>query len=337
MDQEELQERLWPIFLPTIATEAMRVREKGTRFVHYTSAESAFAILRSGRMLLRNATLMNDFSEVQHGLHCLGHAYNGSGAGERLKTFLRSMQQDLPEILEATFNETEFDLRGETYLISISEHGDGEEGDSFEDALGRLSMWRAYAPKDGVALVFNNAPFLTESNALNAYSCPVTYASVEDYVRVFSTLVEGIEREADFLRNVVGPQGVLQNLVNTFRFATVSTKHPSFREEREWRVIYSPTLLERQGLMTQEQTEKIPTEVMCLRGVPQRVYSIPFQNHPDEGFVGATIPELFDRVLIGPTSDAYAIGNAMVAELKRCGVTDADARVFITGIPLRHS
>ena len=286
-------------------------------------------------MLLRNATLMNDFSEVQHGLACLTAAY-ASEAGERLKTFLRSLQPDLVDILEATFNDTILDLRGETYLISISEHGDGEDGDEFEDALGRLSMWRAYAPKDGVALVFKNTPFLTESNALNAYSCPVTYATVDEYVKVFTTLVDGIEREADLLRNVIGPKGVLDNLVNAFRFSSVSTKHPSFREEREWRVIYSPTLLARQELLTDAQMAKIPTDIMCLRGVPQRVYAIPFANHPDEGFIGATIPEIFDRVLIGPTRDAYAIGQAMVAELRRCGVTDADAKVFITGIPLRQ-
>lgn len=266
MDQEELQERLWTLFLPNIATQATRVRSNGTRFVHYTSAEGAIAILRSGRMLLRNATLMNDFSEVQHGLACLTEAYN-SEAGEKLKTFLKSLQPDLVKILEATFNDTTLDLRGETYLISISEHGDGDDGDAFEDALGRLSMWRAYAPKNGVALVFNNTPFMTDSNALNAYSCPVTYATVKEYSQLFAGLVDGIIREAEFLRNVVGPQAVLDNLLNTFRFATVSTKHPSFREEREWRVIYSPTLLQRHNQLTDEQMIKIPTESLTEKEV----------------------------------------------------------------------
>ena len=88
--------------------------------------------------------------------------------------------------------------------------------------------------------------------------------------------------------------------------------------------------------MDDAQRGRIPTEIMCLGGVPQRVYAIPFENHPDEGFVGATVPELFDRVLIGPTSDGYAIGQALVAELDRCGVPDAGNRVFVTGIPLRH-
>ena len=333
MNVTETEERLWSLFQPESAKQLIRVRSNGTRFVHYTSAESGLAIMRSGRMLLRNSTLMNDFSEVQHGLDCLTSAYRRA-SGDKLKRLLRTIQPDLPEVLESAFDSTILDLRTETYLISISEHGDANEGDQFEDRLGRLSMWRAYAQKDGIAFVFNNGPFLTETNALNAYSCPVVYASVDAYSEHFATLVDGIEAELQLLQKY-GGHWALENLLLAFRFAAQSTKHPSFREEREWRVIYSPTLLETQGLMDDQQKAKIPTEVMCLRGVPQRVYAIPFVNYPDEGFVGATIPELVDRILVGPTSDAYAIAQAFVAELEDCGVEDAIDRVVVTGIPLR--
>lgn len=330
---DELTERLWALFQPETAKQAKRVRENGTRFVHYTSGEGGLAILRSKRMLLRNSTLMNDFSEVQHGLDCLSTAYAGP-SGDKLKGLLKTIQPDLPEIFEANFNSGVLDLRGETYLISISEHGDAEEGDDFEDRLGRLSMWRAYAQKDGIAFVFNNRPFLTETNALNAFSCPVVYASIEDYESRFAALVDGIEAELPLLQQY-GGRWVHENLLLAFRFAAQSTKHPSFREEREWRVIYSPTLLDAQGQMDEAQKAKIPTEVMCLRGVPQRIYAIPFVNHPEEGFVGATIPELIDRILIGPSNDAYAIAQAFVSELEDCGVENASERVIVTGIPLR--
>ncbi len=52
-------------------------------------------------MLLRNSSLMNDFSEVRYGFNCLVAAYNGS-VGDRLKIALRAVQEDLPEILEGT-------------------------------------------------------------------------------------------------------------------------------------------------------------------------------------------------------------------------------------------
>lgn len=330
---EGLNERLWSLFQPETARQMKRVREHGIRFVHYTSAESGLAILRSQRVFLRNSTLMNDFSEVQHGLNCLFAAYAGP-SGEKLKGLLNTIQADLPEILEANFNSSLQALRGETYLISISEHGDADEGDGFEDGLGRLSMWRAYAQKDGIAFVFNNQPFLIETNALNAYSSPVMYANPEDYAGHFAALVDGIEAELPLLQEY-GGHWVHENLLHAFRFAAQSTKHPSFREEKEWRVIYSPNLLETQGLMDDAQKAKIPTEIKCLGGVPQRIYAIPFVNHPEEGFVGATIPELVDRILIGPSNDAYAIAQAFVAELEDSGVENASERVVVTGIPLR--
>ena len=331
--EPEVIERIWKIFFPEANSQVERLRAQGTRFVHYTSAESGMKILGSNQMLLRNSTMMNDFSEVQYGMNSLNTAYEGP-LGERLKTAMRVVQNDLPEIVQESFNEQFADVRAETYLVSISEHGDPEHGDQLEDAFGRLSMWRAYANQNGIALVFKNAPFLTESNALNAFTSPVIYTTSDSYHQYFEKFVSGIETEIDLIA-LAGGQFFHDNLINAFRLAVQSTKHPSFREEREWRVIYSPTLLQRQGLLTPDQLEKIPTQIMTLNGVPQRVYAIPFRNYPDEGFVGATIPELIDRILIGPSPDAYPIAQAFVAELNRCGVEDAHERVWITGVPLR--
>jgi hypothetical protein len=329
-DQEQqLTQKLTQIFVPHAMREMERVRQAGIRFYHYTSADTGLKILRSERMLLRNSTLMNDFSEVRHGWNCLLAAYN-SPLGDRLKAALRVVQNDLPEILEANFNGRIIDVLNETYLMSVSEHDNGHE-----DKFGRLSMWRAYAPKDGVAFIMNNGPFLCESHALNAFTSPVAYAMPEDFQPAFQEVVDSIERNVEMLKPL-GGQFVYDTLMGTFRLAVQSTKHPSFKEEREWRVIYSPTLLQRDGELTEKQLTRVPTEIMSLGGVPQRVYAIPFRNHPEDGFVGATVPELLDRVLIGPSQDSYAIAQAFVAELTRLNVPGAHTKVVITGIPLRH-
>lgn len=323
MDEDAAQD----IFLPHAMAEVQRVRDNCVRFVHYTSAESALKILRSKRMLLRNSVLMNDFSEVQHGMACLAHAWGGKD-GLRLKALMQDVQPDLPLIFENNFNALFSDLRSETYLLSISEHG----GDA-EDAFGRLSMWRAYARKDGVAFVMRNTPFVSESNALQAFTSPVVYRTPDTFLPLFEQLVNSIESRAADIRPL-GGQWLHETLMLAFRFAVQSTKHPSFAEEREWRVIYTPSVLEQTGLMTDEQRRRIPSEVMCLGGVPQRVYAIPFADYPEEGFVGATIPALLDRILIGPSQDAYVIAQAIQSELIAAGV--AEPRVEITGIPLRH-
>lgn len=325
------------IFIPHAVREMERVREKGIRFAHYTSADTGLKILRSGEMLLRNSTLMNDFSEIRHGWDCLLQAYNGP-LGSRLQIALRAVQQDLPEILQGNFNAQIYDVMSETYLLSLSEHGDldgGADGDDHEDKFGRLSMWRAYAPKNGIAFILNNAPFLGESEALGAFTSPVAYAMPDGFQPAFEEIVEAIEKNIELIKPL-GGQYVHSFLMNAFRFAVQSTKHPSFKEEREWRVIYAPSLLHREQRLTEQQMARVPTRIMSLGEVPQRVFAIPFVDYPDEGFVGATIPSLLNRVLIGPSQDSHAIRQAFVSELLQLNVADAESKVVITGVPLRH-
>ena len=327
MDEQQL--KLMQIFMPRALQELQRLRSENIRFVHYTSADNALKILCSKRMLMRNSLLMNDFSEIQHGLECLRAAYHGVD-GERLKNLMKMVQADLPEIFESNFDEQFRDIENETYLISISEHG-GE----IEDQFGRLSMWRAYAPKNGVAFIFNNAPFSAESEALNAFSSPVLYANPAEFCLEFCEVVDAIEANLDYIKSYGGELLHLM-LMFAFRCAVQSTKHPSFSEEREWRVIYSPKLLEKEGKMDAQQKERLPAEIMSLGGVPQRVHAIPFVDYPDEGFKGATVPDLIEKILIGPSQDAWPIAEAFVAELDRLGVADAKSKVIVTGIPLRH-
>jgi hypothetical protein len=151
---------------------------------------------------------------------------------------------------------------------------------------------------------------------------------------LFDEMVSGIEANLEELKKL-GGQFLHDYVMLAFRFAVQSTKHPSFAEEREWRVLYTPTILSRRGDLTEEQARRIPTQIACIKGVPQRIYEVPFVNYPDEGFAGATPPELLDRVLVGPSVDAYAIAQAFLSELIRLQVPDADQKVTITGIPLR--
>ncbi|MXP42537.1 DUF2971 domain-containing protein [Altererythrobacter soli] len=331
---EDNYDRIWKALHPETDRQVTRIRQDGTRFVHYTSAESAVAILRSGRMLLRNSSLLNDFSEVEHGRACLAHAQLNSSAGEKLNSLMCGVQADLPDLFAQTYSQIFSAMKSDTYLLSVSEHGDREHGDEFEDEFGRLSMWRAYANRNGVAFVFNNSPFVTESNALNAFTSPVVYATPESFEPHFAEVVDGLESCMD----IVAPLGgafLLELLIGAFRFATQSTKHPAFREEREWRIIYNPTMLRSDPPVWQQQLERVPEDIRTIGGVPQRVHAIPFKNYPDEGFVGATIPEILDRVLVGPSPDAHAIAQALIAELKSVGVFDAVDRVILTNIPLR--
>lgn len=146
--------------------------QSGTRFVHYTTADTAMRIFEHQEIWMRNALVMNDFMEIEHGFECLNAAYKKNK--EFVKKTLGDLFLDIPEKLEQLFNQWLPHLRTETYIASVSEHGNQISGND-EDSIGRLSMWRAYGGTTGVAIVMNNGPFLRPSEALGAYTSPVAY------------------------------------------------------------------------------------------------------------------------------------------------------------------
>jgi hypothetical protein len=311
--------RLTNLLMPYAMRKQVYIKRRNARFVHYTSAEVAISILTNSTVWMRNAVTMNDFLEVEHGKRCLFSAYK-SPAGIKLREILNGTEAGLDKRLEELFNAWLEELETQTFLTCFSEHRD------CEDTLGRLSMWRAYGGSNGVALVFNNSPFLAPTDALKAYSSPVAYLDVEAFEQSFSQIVEGLVSEWEFLQRF-GAEGIIRSLFVTFRFAVLCTKHPGFREEREWRVLYSPAY---------ESSKHIKHDVEIVRGVPQQVYKIPLKNIPDEGFVGAELPDLLDRIIIGPTDNQLPMLHAFRSILKEMGVNDPDSKVAVSAIPLRQ-
>jgi hypothetical protein len=72
-----------------------------------------------------------------------------------------------------------------------------------------------------------------------------------------------------------------------------------------------------------------------IGGIPQPIYKIPLKDIPEEGFVGAEIPALIERIIIGPTQFPLVTYEAFVELLSKAGVAEAQKKVFISDIPLR--
>jgi Protein of unknown function (DUF2971) len=209
----------------------------------------------------------------------------------------------------------------DTYLTCISEHRNKE------DPFGRLSMWRGYGETTGVALVMNNSPFLTPSDALKAYTSPVAYPDQKEFEKQFGRVVNNIESEIDFLKQK-DRQLVKNYLFRMLVFAAVSTKHPGFEEEKEWRIVYFPRL---------EKSDYLVKDIQVIQGVPQPIYKIPLKDIPDEVLAGAKIPALINRIIIGPTKyPPQAIWEAFRDLLAEAGVENPDDRVVASEIPLRQ-
>ncbi len=266
---------------------------------------------------MRQSSCMNDYMEVEHGFRCLNAAYGTYR--DRIQTALDGAFPGFCEKLEARFNSWLPHIRSDSYICCVSEH------DLDEDVIGRLSMWRAYGTRAGVGIVMNGAPFLRPTDALRAYTSPVAYLSSHQFESEFASLVERLEQNRDRIASL-GEEMTIAYIFSTFRSAIVCTKHPGFREEREWRVVHSPLF---------EKSERIRTDVQTVGGTPQPICKIPLKDCPEEGLHGIEIPSLVDRIIIGPTQYPLAVYQAFVELLTQAGVTNAGQRVKISDIPLR--
>jgi hypothetical protein len=159
---------------------------------------------------------------------------------------------------------------------------------------------------------------------------PVGYFISAVFHRRFTDVVSRIDAEQSFLRGI-GRDAVRTRLFNMFLFAATCTKHPGFHEELEWRVTHNPDLHP-----SPHPTKSIET----IRGVQQPVYKIALHNIPaalpTERLDGIEIPQLVERVIIGPTQFPTAICEALITALSDAGVHDAARRVVISDIPLRQ-
>jgi hypothetical protein len=313
-------ERLTSIFFPHNQRRTAAVKSTGDRFAYYTTAQTAERILTSRKIWFRNAVVMNDFKEIDHGLECLYDAYRGP-AGEAMDIALSSCFPELPDDVRALFNRWAPLIRTDSYLFCLSEHP------AHEDARGRLSMWRAYGGSTGVALILNGAVMHASSNVLGAYSSPVFYGDSNEFAEELTSVARQIQAEAEYLRSL-GKETVTKMVLIMLHFAVLCTKHPGFREEMEWRVIASPMLFP--GGRRQHCVE-------VVREVPQLVVKVDLEDDPEGGLTGLALPQLIDRIIIGPCELPVVTAMAFQRLLADAGVPDAESRVVVTDIPLRHN
>lgn len=317
--QSTLEEQINRLLFPYAVRKRNELSEKKLKLVHYTSAEAAAAIISNGNIWMRNAVTMNDFSEVEHGLVCLRRAWSEHPAGAQLRGTLDAIHAGLSEDLARDFDAHRQDMRLSTYLTCLSEHPE------VENAHGRLSMWRAYGGSNGVALVLNLTPFEAETDKLAAYSSPVAYLENTEMADQISEVATNIGNNFELFRALTKDQ-LKSVVVQSFRFAALCTKHPGFKEEAEWRVIYSPNI---------RRSPAIFESVENIRGVPQVVQKIPLVNDPENGLHSADIPGLIHKIIIGPTQQPLVLYQALYNLLRDAGVENPGERLIVSGTPLR--
>ena len=154
----------------------------------------------------------------------------------------------------------------------------------------------------------------------------VAYFSEDQLLAEFDQVLHNIKENRDFLREAL-PNELLAHMAYRWLMITiVSLKHKGFFEEDAWRLIYSPT---------QYVSTHMEQETITLDGIPQLIYKLPLINKPDQNISGIEIPELLDRIIIGPTPYASTIFESILKELIKLGVENANQKIFVSDIPIR--
>lgn len=291
---------------------------KPNRLAHYTTAENAIKIIKSKKLWLRNTRFMDDYSEVKHGQELLWNYLRNDNWSNRdkLQTALKKCGVELEFLLN--FEEFWEQVGKDTYICCFSEHT------TKDDEHGRLSMWRAFS-KDmaAVAIIFKYPPD-SAAKSLPIILSPVLYEQKE-FITEFDKLINSIDNNIGYLSEKLKPEEIAEWVYWTLVMAVVSLKHPSFSEEREWRLVHLPAHFR----------NKLESQTETIRGIPQVIYKFNFQNDLEKGISGTELNELVDSVVIGPSQFADAIRESLILEMTSAGIEDAANKVFFSNIPLR--
>lgn len=316
---EPEHEHLLSVFFPQLLDRLKTVVDNDFKFVQYTNADAAMKILQSEEVWLRNIRCMNDYSEVEHGIRCIVEAVKDKTLGGKFNLLLENIQPGFSQEFIGRFNSWLPHFRANTYIACVSEHP------KEEDKYGRLSMWRAYGSNNPVALVMNNLAFRAETNAFEAYTYPVLYLDNKGFKDEFASMLNRLQENIDFIKGLSLEQ-VDRYLFFVLKVYALCVKHPGFNEEREWRIVYTPTMA---------SSDRVLSSIESIQGVPQMVHKIPLANIPEENFHGATISELIHKVIIGPCEHSLILHTAFMHLLADAGCEQSEKLVHISNVPLR--
>jgi hypothetical protein len=321
--------RCFSIFMPHAAREtANAINSESFDFAHYTSADTLMRILDGGsennppKIWMRNARAMNDVEEVRHGYRRIEASLNRDDRNKRLVEALESVNQEAAQQAFYIFRSHFENHLDQTYITCMTTH------DELENKIGRLSMWREYGKGSvGVAVVLNKAPFLTPSDALGAYTSPVAYHTDHELDADIETVIQNVNENREWLQSI-DPDLVKENIFGMLSFGVTCLKHPGFREEREWRIIFNPKMRDKGAIPKIRQT---------VNGAPQNIYTLQMKDilTENDSLTGITPDALIKRVIIGPAQSQVMVREAIAEALTHAGVTNAHERVFLSDIPLR--
>lgn len=309
------------IFNPGIIDLYEKIADENSNlnFAHYTSAETAFKIIKNQEVWFRNVSMLNDFSEVQYGMKFLKE-YFMSDDGAKFISILNTISPETFDKISKRIGISEMHWRFETYIACLSLHDSNNE-----DINGRLSMWRAYGD---TAIVINENPLMKFTDAIKVFSFPVSYFTKSQFFGHLSNVLKSIEANQVYLRSI-HPDRLNELISSLFFRLCIGVKHPGFEEEKEWRVYYQPTMF------PENPSKVMKEELECIGGIPQKIYKLQLMSSDDPELDVIDFRNDLHKIIIGPTSYPGMIAKVFHQQLKHINVENSETKISISDIPLR--
>lgn len=289
----------------------MDVWSRNIRFAHYTTESTLTKIIKNKEIWLRNTSRMNDSMEIKYGVIGMEKALSINGNADRFRTFLMYVFDGDTRYVDKIVNiipERGYIDQYITYIACLSEHH--MQPDDHEDKYGRLSMWRAYGNKSGVAMLFKPEILKLEGGVI-AFS-PVEYWEQDEITKAVTDKINFLCHHERDIREYIRKDSNHKNaflrvMIQMLLFAVISIKHPSFAEEKEWRLIYNPTTSDALSLAN----GVVDSEVVEIRGSLEKIYKI----HLSDG--DYKLGNLLDSIMIGPNNHPLVTKVAIEELLKK--------------------
>jgi hypothetical protein len=314
--------RLISAIAPHSILRVQEVLERDSKFFHYTSVEAAKNIVENNSIWLRNARLMDDYSEIKHGMDAALEYFDSEAANPFWNT-LENAHPNITGKIKKYFWGHKNNILDHTYITCISEQKTQSELQN-----GRKYMWQHYG--QNLAIVINPGPSLRSSNALDTWTYPVIYTGDSSESRnYFQKTTDGVVANFDLI-NSMCYDDVFHMVFFTLVGYCIALKRNDFSEEREWRIAHCPKIW---------PNEKMQNTRVDRNGSTEEVYLLPFKNSPEEELTGATLPELVETVILGPMDDnAYKNNRDKLIEIMRkANIPNPEEKIVRSSIILSDS
>jgi len=288
--------------------------KSGKKLAYYTTADTALKVIRGQSIWMRNASLMNDFQEIEYGRSSLCEIW--ADREDEIKNILTDIHADLFEKIVVQWNEIDRALSVDTYLLSLSEYDDNDRG--------RLSMWRGYGgDKAGVAFVFE--PELLGTISMNELF-PVNYGK-EDFRRQIDAIVKNLT-DLKIKAFPISPDIIAKDITKAMQDIVLTTKHPGFQEESEWRAIVNSELA---------KWASDSLEVVSIRGIPEKIFKVGAVADSALELQNSNLNKLIYKIIVGPCRHPEHLAQALASALsEKESTNELIDKIHISDIPLRQ-